>query len=87
MGFIKKYKVIIAIVLPILILVLIRSFGVNHFKTDAKKWIEPSVLQSNIITGEQFANLPGDKLIINLGKEVCGIDKGMSHELKMAVDS
>ena len=69
MNLIKKYKVVILIVLPILILVLIRSFGGNHFKSDAKRWAEPSVLRSNIVTGEQSGTLSGEKLIINLGEE------------------
>jgi hypothetical protein len=69
MEFIKRYKVVIAVVLPILILVLIRSFGIYHFKSDAKKWAEPSVIQSNIITREQFKALPGEKLIINMGED------------------
>ena len=56
-------------VLPILILVLIRSFGSNHFRIDAGRWAEPSVKQSNIILSQQIGSLPGEKLIINLDKE------------------
>jgi hypothetical protein len=87
MKVINKYKVIIAVVLPILILVLIRSFGANHFKSDAKRWAEPSVLRSNIITGDQFGTLTGDKLIINLGKAVSGIYNMNIDELNIPADS
>ena len=66
MDSIKKYKVIIAIVLPILILVIIRSIGTNHFENDAKKWAEPSIMEKNIISHKQIASLSGEKLIINL---------------------
>jgi hypothetical protein len=78
MNIINKYKVVIAIVLPILILVLIRSFGANHFKSDAKRWAAPSVMRTNMITAGQIGTLSGEKLIINLGEENRGIhNKGM----------
>jgi len=66
MELIKRYKVVIAIVLPIVILVLIRSLGTNHFKTDAIKWAEPSVRRSNIISFDKAVSLPGNKLFVNL---------------------
>jgi rhodanese-related sulfurtransferase len=70
MEFIKKYKVVLAIVLTVLILVLIRSFGANHFKSDAKRWAEPSVMRSNLITPEQAGTLSGKKLVICLDEYV-----------------
>jgi hypothetical protein len=73
----RKYIVVIAIVLPVLILVLIRSFGTNHFKAGAKKWAEPSVSRSNIISQDQIGDLPGKKLIINLEEKGNGL-----HDLK-----
>jgi hypothetical protein len=69
MELIKKYRVVFAVVLPILILVLFRSFGTNHFQSDAEKLAEPSVARANIITTEQLASLNGEKLLINFGKE------------------
>jgi rhodanese-related sulfurtransferase len=69
MELIKRYKVVIAIVLPIMILVLIRLLGPNHFKTDAIKWAEPSILRSNIISFDNAVSLPGKKLFINLAGE------------------
>lgn len=66
MKFLKSYKSVILIVLPILILVLIRQFGGNHFKSDAKKWAELSTNHSNIVTANQIDSLPDIKLIINL---------------------
>ena len=87
MNVINKYKVVLAIVLPILILVIIRSFGSNHFKSDAKKWAEPSVKQSNIITVEQINNLSAEKLIINLGEAGSGLKEITSDVLFIAADS
>lgn len=79
MELFKKYKVVIMIVAPILILVLFRSFTGNHFQSDAKRWAEPSVMRSNIITIEKANSLSGEILLIKLGevkntdKEVAGI--------------
>lgn len=69
MELLSRYKVVIVVVLPILILVLIRTFGDNQFKSDTKIWAEPSVLRTNIITTDKIDALAGEKLIINLGKE------------------
>lgn len=69
MNVINKYKVVIAVVLPVLILVILRSLSINHFRSDAKKWAERSVMRSNIITAEKIGMVQGEKLIINLSKE------------------
>ena len=69
----KKYKEVIAVVLIVLILVLIRSLGTNHFKNDAKKWAGPSVRGGNVINPEMSRTLTGEKLIINLDKDKIGI--------------
>jgi GTP cyclohydrolase II len=69
MELLKKYRLVIIVVLPILILVLIRSSGLNYFKNDAKKRAEPSLKQSNIMIIEQAGSLSGKNLIINLDKE------------------
>jgi hypothetical protein len=78
MEFLKSYRVVITVVLIILILVVIRSTGINHFKNDARKWAEPSLTNSNTITSEQVGSLKGNNLTINLdnkmipGEEVTG---------------
>ena len=69
MELLKNSKAVIAIVVIILILVIIRSAGVNHFRNDAKRWAEPSVKTSNLITAAQAVALPGNILIINLDKD------------------
>jgi hypothetical protein len=80
MGLIKKFKLAIAVVLPILILVLIRSLGVSHFKNDARKWAEPSIDKSNIISIKQAGSLKGKVLMICL-------DKDVSHIMEVPGDS
>lgn len=64
MTFIKKYRIIIAVVLPVLILVILRSAVPNRFRPDAARWAEPSVTGSNLMTLEKFNALPGEKLFI-----------------------
>ncbi|MCX6327093.1 MAG: hypothetical protein NT144_10660 [Bacteroidia bacterium] len=87
MSLIKNYKVVIAVVLPILILVLFRSFGTNHFKSDAKKWAEPSAMRSNIITIEKTGTLSGEKLFLNLDDGGSGINGITRDELNIPSDS
>lgn len=87
MELIKKYRLVIAVVLPILILVLLRSLGVNHFKNNVKRWAEPSVKQSNIIDIKQSDALPGKKLIINLDNDVIGIREISTNAQNIPADS
>jgi hypothetical protein len=69
MELLKNYKVVVSVVLIVLILVVIRSASVNHFKSDAKKWAEPSFRQSNAINPEQVKLLKGNNLVISLDKD------------------
>jgi len=69
MEIIKKYKWVIILVLPIAILVIIKSLSLTSFKSDANKWAEPSVKGSNLISREQIGELKGDVIIINLDGE------------------
>ncbi len=68
MEIIKQYRVVILILLPILILVIIRSVSTNHFKPDAKKLAEPSVLRSNLINSKELDAISGKTLLIILGE-------------------
>jgi hypothetical protein len=68
MNLLYRYKLILAIVLPVLILLALRTFTRESFKYDSKKWAEPSFDLSNIITPERIGALEGEKLIIYLDK-------------------
>jgi hypothetical protein len=74
MELIKNNKAVIVIVLVLMVLIFIRSSGLNHFKNDIKKWAEPSVLQSNTITIDKALSFTGKILIINLDKANHDID-------------
>ena len=87
MDLIKKYKVILLIVMPLLILVLFRAFGSDHFMTDAKKLAEPSFSRSNIIAFEKASQLPGEKLLINLEKDVIKHNLSETTEKEISPDS
>ncbi len=87
MKFIKKYSVIIAVVLPILILVILRVVGTNHFKSDAKSLAEPAFSGKNIISIENASALSGKKLIINLNYAEIKTE-GIGYEfMNVAADS
>jgi rhodanese-related sulfurtransferase len=87
MEIIKQYKVVIMVVLPILILVIFRLTGTNHFRPDSKKLAEPSVMKSNIITVEKLVSLPGEKLLINLDEEKVTINNFTGKTLNIPADS
>jgi hypothetical protein len=61
----KKYSVVLAVVLPLIILVCIKTFRTGHFRNDAARWAAPSVDQSNLISAEQLASL-SEVLVIRL---------------------
>jgi len=83
----KKYRLVILIVLPIIILVAIRSFGGNHFKVDAIKWAEPSFNKSNMITMDQIGAIEGDKLLIYLDIDSDEIDNTGINSVFIPTDS
>ena len=87
MELINRYRVVIAVVLPILILVLIRSFATYHFKSDAVKWAEPSVLRYNIISFDKALSLPGNKLFVNLVGENGVINTPGMKSINIPADS
>jgi hypothetical protein len=74
MRFIKKYKIILAVIVPVMLLVIVRSLDSNQFKPDAVKWAEPSMARANLINSEKFTSLSGEKLLIVLD--------GASHSIQ-----
>jgi len=81
MEFLKNNKVLIAVVLIVLVLVLIRSTSANHFRSDSKKWAEPSFIHSNTLTLDQVKLLKGNNLAINLDKSPATVT-GITGDLK-----
>jgi hypothetical protein len=76
MKIIYKYRTVLAVVLPILILVLFRLLNPNQFKPDVKQLATPSFDQMNLISSESISTLAGEKLFIALDqsdKEEIGV--------------
>jgi hypothetical protein len=87
MELLKNFKTVIIVVLIVLVLVVIRATGVNHFKSDASKWAEPSLTHSNIITPEQAGSLKGNNLTINLDNKMIPGEKITGDQRNIPADS
>lgn len=72
MKILKKYIIVIAIALPALILITIKTFNAAGFKYDAKRWSIPSFNGSNLVSISDTGKLQGDKLLVILDKETEG---------------
>lgn len=66
MARLKQYRIALVILIPVLILVIIRSLSSNHFKPDARKLAEPSVMRSNLISKQEMTGISEKILLINL---------------------
>jgi len=62
----KRYSIVLALVIPLLVMVLIKSFTTGHFRSDASKWAESSINQTNLIMQEQLKSLEEKPLMVIL---------------------
>jgi len=86
MNLIKKFAAVLLVVVPILLLVVIRSTGSGHFKSDSRKLAESSLSHLNRVNREQALKLPGKRLIISLDRTK--ITDGTSGDIRyIAADS
>jgi len=69
MNTIKKYRVVIFVLAPVIILVLIRLYSPGHFKPDAKSRAELSFSGANLITMKSMSEKKDKFLIVNLGEK------------------
>jgi len=82
MKILKQYRIAIVILIPVLILVIIRSTSTSHFKPDAKKLAEPSVMRSNLISKEEMSSISGEIVLIKVGDiKAEGIVTGSNTEV------
>jgi hypothetical protein len=68
MKIVKKYIIVIAIALPVMILIAVKTFNASGFKYDAKRWSMPSFNGSNLVGTSDISTMKGDKLIVILDK-------------------
>ena len=87
MSFFKKYGITIIIILTVILLVVIRSLGKDHFKPDTKKLYGPSVSRANLKTTDQVKSMTGEKLIINLQNSGSENPFSDSKSISVAPDS
>jgi rhodanese-related sulfurtransferase len=64
----RKYYIVLFLVLPILILVLIKTLCTGNFRNDAARWVQPSVKQSNMVTHAMLSTFTGNTLMVNLSE-------------------
>lgn len=76
MELIKKYKIVILILVPVIVLVILRLSGTSNFKPDASRWAEPSFSGANIITAEKASTLAEKILVINFDSEQKSFPQG-----------
>jgi hypothetical protein len=87
MNLIRKYRVVLFISLPLLILIVARISAPGSFKYDAKKWAEPSFGGTNVLGKEEMENLAGNKLIVNLDRISTGLRGKSVDEISIPADS
>ncbi len=77
----KKSYIILAVVLPLLVLVLMKSITRDHFRNDAAKWAAPSINKINVLTVKQLNESDGNALIIELDDraEAIGVKGEVIH--------
>jgi hypothetical protein len=75
MNTFKKYRVVIFVLVPIILLVLIRLYSPGHFKPDAKSRAELSFSGENLITIKKLEEKNEKFLIINLGDKSIQFEK------------
>lgn len=76
------------IVCLVLVLVVIRSAGINHFKIDAKLLAAPSLTRSNLISNSDLASMSGEILLVSLGEDNAFTTDNISvtETIKLAAD-
>ena len=87
MKLIYRYKIIIAFLVPLLILLSIRSCRSGSFKYDAGKWAEPSFDNSNVIHLAEIGKLAGERLIVCLDDSYTIIGDMSSTRVHISPDS
>jgi len=62
----KNFGLILLIIIPLLILVIARSTGHNHFRNDSKKWASASFEKKNTVNLEKLSKLDINSLLVCL---------------------
>jgi hypothetical protein len=87
MNLIYRFRIIIVFVVPLLILLSIRSCRSGSFKYDARRWAETSLDNSNVLHYPEIGNLAGEKLIICLDDSCTEMSNKSSTRIHISPDS
>lgn len=87
MNLINRYRILLAIVLPVVILIAIKTCRAGSFKYDSKKWAESSFDSSNLISISETGTLSGEKLLINLDNGKIQLSEKSIAEVHIPPDS
>lgn len=87
MEFVKKYKIPVIVTGVAIILVLLRTFSLDHFGSDATMRAKPSVDHSVIISANHLRTLSGDILVLNLARNENLFKNLPGQILKIPADS
>jgi hypothetical protein len=60
---------IVFILIVVITMVMVKSFGNGHFRHDAAKWAQPTIDQTNIITNTLLEKLNGNTLLVDLSEQ------------------
>jgi hypothetical protein len=87
MEIIRKYLILIIVIVPVGVAVLLRSTGTGHFRYDAARWSEPALEGSNYLTPRTLSGLNGNILLVDMSeKGVMSSDRRMER-VKINADS
>jgi len=77
----KKYYIVVILVLPLLILVSISTFRTGRFRHDAARWASPSVDQTNLITLEQLNSFSPPLLVVRLDESPVDLNDAIDESI------
>jgi hypothetical protein len=87
MKFVNKYKILIIITIVTIILVLVRTLSIGHFKSDARVLAQPSVNHSVIVSDKQLSTIAGNIMFLKLDR-IESLKKDMAGKVfAVSVDS
>ena len=65
----KRFALVFAVVLPVFLLVMVKSGTRGHFRNNAVKWAGSSADLSNVMTTGQLGKMGDNVLIVDMGSK------------------
>jgi hypothetical protein len=64
----KRFLIVLIIVLPLLALAMVKTLKAGHFRNNALKWASPSLDKTNLVIPGQWQRLKQPVLFVNLDR-------------------